>query len=311
MKLTVLFCLTAFVHIVFCYSLKTEYSGSSFFSKFNYFSGSDPTHGFVQYQNAVNAKSLGLTFVKNNRVIIKADNKTVAANGRPSIRLESKETYHKGLFIFDLNHMPSGCGTWPAYWMMGSSWPFDGEIDILEGVNKQKVNALALHTGNTCTMAGAKQIMKGLKSQYPNCYAYDPEQPPNNGCSISDTSTSSYGAGFNKNKGGVYAMLWDIKKGFQVWFFPRASIPKDIRSGKALNPAKWGTPVAHFPFCTQCKATSFKDMKIIINLTFCGDWAGNAYISSGCPSTCVDHVKNTPGAFDEAYWDINYLRVYQ
>ena len=31
--------------------------------------------------------------------------------------------------------MPTGCGTWPAYWLCGENWPYKGEIDIIEGVN--------------------------------------------------------------------------------------------------------------------------------------------------------------------------------
>lgn len=35
--------------------------------------------------------------------------------GRPSIRIESKESYNHGLFIADFAHMPpSDCGLWPA-----------------------------------------------------------------------------------------------------------------------------------------------------------------------------------------------------
>ena len=71
-----------------------------------------------------------------------------------------------------------------------------------------------------------------------------------------------------------------------------------------------GTPVAYFPN-TQCNISKFFGVNhIIINLTFCGDWAGNAYPSS-CPSTCVDYVNNNPSAFVNAYWQITSLRVYQ
>jgi len=51
------------------------------------------------------------------------------------VRVESKKKYRGGLFLLDVNHMPTGCGTWPAYWMCGDHWPHNGEIDILEGVN--------------------------------------------------------------------------------------------------------------------------------------------------------------------------------
>lgn len=40
---------------------------------------------------------------------------SVSDRGRPSIRLESKDTFDQGLFIADFLHMPpSHCGLWPA-----------------------------------------------------------------------------------------------------------------------------------------------------------------------------------------------------
>ena len=29
--------------------------------------------------------------------------------------------------------MPYGCGTHVAFWLCGNHWPYDGEIDIVEG----------------------------------------------------------------------------------------------------------------------------------------------------------------------------------
>jgi hypothetical protein len=31
-------------------------------------------------------------------------------------------------------------------WTLGPNWPSSGEIDIIEGVNSQKANSMALHT---------------------------------------------------------------------------------------------------------------------------------------------------------------------
>ncbi|THH13545.1 hypothetical protein EW146_g6682 [Bondarzewia mesenterica] len=72
-----------------------------------------------------------------------------------------------------------------------------------------------------------------------------------------------------------------------------------------------GTPDAYFPN-TDCNfSTHFGPHNIIINLTFCGDWAGNAYSSSGCPSTCVDYVNNNPSAFTNAYFEFSWIKVYE
>jgi hypothetical protein len=48
--------------------------------------------------------------------------------GRPAVRLISDNTYTHGLFVLDLSHMPYGCGTWPAFWLLGPDWPTNGEI---------------------------------------------------------------------------------------------------------------------------------------------------------------------------------------
>jgi hypothetical protein len=81
---------------------------------------------------------------------------SVAAGvGRASVRIESTKTYTKGLFILDLKHMPGGvCGTWPAFWSLGSgTWPQNGEIDIIEGVNTNSQNKMVLHTDTQCKVS--------------------------------------------------------------------------------------------------------------------------------------------------------------
>lgn len=53
-----------------------------------------------------------------------------------SIRVNSKESWKYGYFEARLK-LPTGKGTWPAFWMMPknfTSWPADGEIDIMEEV---------------------------------------------------------------------------------------------------------------------------------------------------------------------------------
>jgi beta-glucanase (GH16 family) len=53
--------------------------------------------------------------------------------------------------------MPAGCGTWPAFWLVNDDpnrWPYDGEIDIVEGVNEQdkaKVSE-AIAAASTCIL---------------------------------------------------------------------------------------------------------------------------------------------------------------
>ncbi|KAG1169352.1 hypothetical protein G6F36_012084 [Rhizopus arrhizus] len=242
---------------------------------------------------------------------MRADNSTVSPNGRRSVRITSRLSYtNSALVLLDLEHMPVGCGTWPAFWMFGPDWPNNGEIDIIENVNEATANQFHLHTKKGCTMAGVSRKQTGSILTN-DCYVNAPGQSANTGCGVSTTDKRTYGRGLNAINGGVYAMRMAAGTGIQIWFFPRGSIPSDISSGN-VNPTSWPTPIADFPFkAGSCDLTYFNNMNIIFNLAFCGDWAGNVYGNSGCPSTCTDYVANNPHAFSDAYWSINYLKVYQ
>lgn len=68
------------------------------------------------------ALSQGYVSDANNHVLLGVDTVGLyprGGPGRPSVRLISNNTYTHGLFIFDATHMPTGCGTWPAYWLLG------------------------------------------------------------------------------------------------------------------------------------------------------------------------------------------------
>lgn len=194
-------------------------------------------------------------------------------------------------------------------WMTGPNWPNSGEIDIIEGVNDQSSNSMTLHTTSGCTIS--KEPMTG-SIETTNCDVNAAGQSNNQGCGISAGSGASttYGSGFNAIDGGVYATEWtgtDIK----IWFFPRSSVPSDAL-GANPNPNNWGTPVANFQ--GDCPIDShFKDLNIVFDTTFCGDWAGNTWSSSTCASkasSCEAFVQNNPSAFSNAYWDVKSLKVY-
>jgi hypothetical protein len=72
---------------------------------------------------------------------------------RASVRLEGKRRFNRGLFVLDVQHIPVGCGVWPAFWLTDEdNWPNHGEIDIVEGINYQSVVKTALHTRDQCSM---------------------------------------------------------------------------------------------------------------------------------------------------------------
>ena len=118
------FGLVGLVGSVAGYTLEKDYSGSAFFSGMTFFTAADPTHGYVQYVGQSEAQSEGLISTNGGSVKMGvAANGTAASPGRQSVRVSSTQSYSTGLFVADVGHMPVGCGTWPAFWLVGPNWP--------------------------------------------------------------------------------------------------------------------------------------------------------------------------------------------
>ncbi|KAF5689390.1 endo-1,3(4)-beta-glucanase [Fusarium denticulatum] len=293
------------------YSLKDTYGGESFFDQFSYFTGYDPTEGFVHYVPEAQAKDLNLTYVTPSTAVLRVDtsvgpnSKPNASTGRFSVRIESKKTYENGLFIFDVKHTPYGCGTWPALWLTDRyNWPNHGEIDVMESTNKaEDGNQMTLHTTGDCSMDVRRE--ETGKTLQKNC---NHEKDDNAGCGVL-SKPSGYGTVFNKNGGGVMAVEWR-HEGIRMWQFGRDSIPSDIK-GNNPKPNTWGTAVADFPN-THCDiGTHFKNQSIIANIDLCGSLVYHVWDDSGCSGKCTDLVANNPEAFENAYWEFGTFQVYQ
>ncbi|KIM46776.1 glycoside hydrolase family 16 protein [Hebeloma cylindrosporum] len=295
------------------YLLSDNIQGSGFLSKFNVESIPDPTHGRVNYVDYETAARQNLTYASNDHFVMRADSETVLRDndpGRNSVRLLSKKRYTTSVMIFNIRHMPQGCGTWPAVWTVGDDWPHQGEIDILEGVNDYGPNKVTLHTGEGCTMPESRSQTGTTKGT--NC---DVAETGNESCGVLVPGSESYGPSFNGNGGGWYAVE-RTDSFIKAWFWSRtdSGIPYEVQSGvPSVDTDNWGMPAAFFP-STNCPISEmFGPHKIAINLAFCGDWAGSseAYATAGCPSSCVDFVNNNPSAFRDAYFDFAWLNIYQ
>ncbi|OOQ88995.1 putative endo-1,3(4)-beta-glucanase [Penicillium brasilianum] len=290
------------------YQLLHTYEGPSFFDHFNYYSDSDPTDGFVTYVTKDISEALNLTHATDTTAALRVDASTPnPADGRNSVRVESKATYDSGRFVFDIIHTPYGCGTWPALWLTdGANWPQNGEIDILESHNHgAHGNELSLHTTAGCDM-NVERRHAGM-SMDGNC---DIGAAGNAGCAvIGDPST--YGVEFNTEGGGVYALELRTA-GIRIWNFPRSSIPSDIHGGSP-DPSTWGTPLADFPSTNCDVASHFRNLNIVANIDLCGQLArmSSHYTQMyGCPGSCADFVASNPSQFEDAYWEIGGIWVY-
>ncbi|KZV95608.1 hypothetical protein EXIGLDRAFT_739711 [Exidia glandulosa HHB12029] len=289
------------------------YAGNSFFDGWNFWNDADPTHGTVQYVDEGTARSKGLVSVNDaGNAIMRVDTTGQVPGNRMSVRITTQYTYTGALIILDAVHIPTGCGTWPAFWSNGPHWPTTGEVHILEGVNDQTANQATIHTRAGCTIPNTNSAV-GATGRMVNGFNCDVDVTQNAGCGTIIDDNATYGPGFNAAGGGVYAMLWD-DTAISVWFWSRGNIPGDI-SAKAPQPAQWGTPFARWPGSSCDTMSFFQDHNAIFDTTLCGDWAGNTWPQTCAAktgvSTCSEFVQQHGDQFAEAYWEVKSVAIYQ
>jgi hypothetical protein len=211
--------------------------------------------------------------------------------------------------------------------MVGPNWPNRGEIDIIEGVNLNTYNQVTLHSSPGCVPSVGPGGQTGRNIGNADCGAGGGFV----GCGRESNSATSYGTAFNANGGGVYATLW-TSDAIKVWYFAARDVPGNIRNQNP-DPNSWGPPIANFAGCNFDE--KFNSMNIvsldpmhpyegvykfqadaigqIFDITFCGDWAGAVWGSSGCAGanpSCNAYVASQPQSFGDTYWTVNSLKVY-
>ena len=122
----------------------------------------------------------------------------------------SDETFSEGLFVFDTNRIPYGCGAWPAFWTSGPSWPAGGEIDVIEHVHNSRHTDHTLHTSSGCDYSSVSTSgqITGTWGSSKNCNAGNAQT----GCGIR-AADGTHGEPWTNGGGGVHVMLWDRSKG--------------------------------------------------------------------------------------------------
>ncbi|ESK90838.1 glycoside hydrolase family 16 protein [Moniliophthora roreri MCA 2997] len=311
-----LFALLSFSSPSFGYDLVRDYSGPTFFDGWDFFGNWDNlTLGDVWWLNEADAFTQQLAYVNAaGNAILKVDNRSnVPFNEkRNTVRLESKDTYALGsLWIIDLRHIPYGCSVWPAFWTVGPTWPDDGEIDIIEGINMMGYNQIALHSLPGC-------FKSDPPTQLGRTLVHDCSTP--SGCTVQELQPNSFGPGFAAAGGGVWATQFDVS-GIYMWFWSRPNVPASIiqsDTSSSIDLSQWGSPTASYP-SNSCDITRFfSPQKLVLDITLCGVWAGEPknYLpmcaDQGPTKTCYADNVVGPGSprYDNAYFEISYVRAY-
>ncbi|KOS20108.1 putative endo-1 [Escovopsis weberi] len=299
------------------YELTEVYNASNFADKFNFVNLPDRNDGYVYYQRKEEAMSQGLYAIRDNEVYIGVDHSTDLTQsglpGRASLRLESKSRYKYGLIVARFTHLPAlRCGTWPAFWTVGDSWPAGGEIDLFEGFNEDGLNRPAFHVGGSdrlgaCRLDGAGQSSQVSTANCDNKFQDPPLQWPGQGC----TSADPRGLRAYSN-GGTYALEW-AGSHIKLYNFERGREPADLAS-PTPDTATWGTPSV-FLKAPHCDIDShFQAQRLVLDIAFCGNPTGTALWDSCWErtnhSTCADYVAGSPADFAETYFQIQDIRVF-
>ncbi|KAL5890222.1 hypothetical protein ACKVWC_005432 [Pyricularia oryzae] len=310
------------------YQIEETYDTSNVNSKWDFFQSKfdtgnvldiDPTEGFVNYRSYNDAKSLGVLSEESGSIMMKPNFPAgITANGKgpDSVRLESKARYQQGLFIADFSRFPKPvCGSWPAFWMFGNSWPEEGELDIYEGWNVQPVNGIALHTDHAAKVGSCHLDPQDVNADVhtTNCdnfFTDIPRQWEGTACLVKERNGL-----WGNPTGGVYAIEWSSQN-VSVWSWAHDKTPADVRDGKP-SPRTWGRP--HF-FIGDSKCDIdrvLKNQKMVLNLDFCGVTAGNEGIwGEECKAktgaaTCAQYVAGNPSAFSDVAFGLRSIKVYQ
>lgn len=119
----------------------------------------------------------------------------------------------------------------------------------------------------------------------------------------------------------------------RVWFFNRSSIPSALQgNASSFDTKSLGTPVSNWP-STGCDVnTFFRPQQLVFDITLCGDLyvkhlsfkpllcSSSLSFSAGlssvfaetCPGDCyVDWVLGSPSNFDNAYFEVQSVKIYE
>ncbi|PWN38464.1 uncharacterized protein FA14DRAFT_153783 [Meira miltonrushii] len=281
---------------------------------------------------------------------IGVDNSTSNPPFRNSVKLQSNYLYGDGLYVLDLNHYPSGCGVWPAFWTMTANASSSQEIDIIQSVNDLREGPIiALHTDQQCQAGWIPGSMTGTFGEQMNCrqqnvnvsgcvgyYESLIHEPANIHGGTSEISArrslskkAQQGSTFGQTGRTVIVMQRDIQNsnGISAWAFNETGVPVNLNytlslagngngqtnKSLAISTDNWPSPNVLFSLPQSSCKEQWERHFLVINIGLCGGWANTTYTSSGCAAqfdTCADQVASQVASFDNAFFSINSITVF-
>lgn len=229
----------------------------------------------------------------------------IVANERISVRLNSRRRYTGGVWVFDVAHVPIGCGAWPALWMINAA---GDEVDVLENINVRG-GYTNFHTNVPgCVSPSIDQVASRLPNAT-RCTIGETLPGAYKGC-ISSLPTGTFDASFNSGGGGIFVL--DMTDASMVDIY-RVGTNVPVGDTLDLSSIKGSSekPLVRFDH-SRCNGRMFEEMQLVINLNLCGGWAsGDFEGAGGCfvvGKTCKEFV--LMDGITEAYWAFRDIRWY-
>jgi len=269
------------------YRLQWAAQGETFFDKFN-FLWEDHNHGSAEYLLEAEAKENGVIEATRNYAIIRPGARSPKYKyKRMTSRMETKPSWKYFLTLIKFSHVPYGCGVWPALFTLAPNapWPNGGELDILEYVNMD-VSKSSFHTGGECKLHPSAVNQYGpMPDRNDADYDCVTEYPDKLGCAPNKWMKSGTDWAHSP---GVLATQW-TESFIKIFYIPEHEIPEDVEAGSPSPDETWDKRwlFSYYPFSgTNC---IIEEQKLMIQINFCGDWAGKVW---GSDSNCNWRVPN-------------------
>ncbi|KAF1949775.1 hypothetical protein CC80DRAFT_540051 [Byssothecium circinans] len=140
------------------------------------------------------------------------------------------------------------------------------------------------------------------------------------GCGVIAPS-GTFGEEVNGKRGGVWAAQVE-GEGVKMWYLPRENVPEDLKREGEVDTGTWPAPMLNFGAGDCDVKKAFRKMHRIIDITFCGEYAGNVWngYDNGNINNCHKHttydkcenfVAEKPEAFKEVYFLVNSIRTFR